>query len=92
MKKILTLSAFIFFGLSSISSMSFANEITWGEVISKGKVVATSHADLRDSNRWSWQHYMTVIYQNRVFFCTHNKTDKSTFAKKMHWIGCEESE
>ena len=63
-----------------------------GEVISKGKVVATSHADLRDSNRWSWQHYMTVIYQNRVFFCTHSKTDKSLMTPKKHWIGCDESQ
>jgi len=39
MKKILILSAFMFFGVSSISSISFANEITWGEVISKGKVI-----------------------------------------------------
>ena len=91
-KLILILSAFMFFVVSSISSISFANEITWGEVISKGKVVATSHADLRDSNRWSWQHYMTVIYQNRVFFCTHSKTDKSLIAPKKHWIGCDESQ
>ena len=67
-------------------------EITWRKVIYKGKVVATSHADLRDSNRWSWQHYMTVSYQNRIFSCTHNKTDKSFIEPKKYWIGCEESE
>ena len=86
MKKLFILTVFTFFSVSSINSISFAEEMmTWGEVISKGKVVATSHADLRTEFAWSWQHYMTVIYQKRVFFCTHNSTTTT------QWISCSEA-
>ena len=47
MKKLFILTVCTFFIVPSINSISFAEEMmTWGEVISKGKVVATSHADV----------------------------------------------
>ena len=88
MKKLFILTVCTFFIVPSINSISFAEEMmTWGEVISKGKVVATSHADVSSEVTFQWQHHMTVIYQKRVFFCTHN----SGGYNDEQWISCKEA-
>ena len=69
-------------------------DFTWSRFIAQGEVVASSSKEVEILGRFAMQHYLTVIIDERLFFCiqTYQEFTSPEDLTPSSTIGCIESQ